>query len=271
MRAVPIVSALVVAAVLCARPVARAGRRRRRRRRRVTPRRCARRSINCGETSKRGWRRWRPGSRRFRAEQPPPAAAAPAPACAGTAGGGGAARRGRRGRTERLAAGVRIRRRGLEGLQPRHGGHRRFPRRGRQQSGGARSRRSRSTSRRRRSRRSSIPYARADFFISFGEEGVERRRRIPDVHVAAGRAAHEGRQDARGVRQGELAAQPRAAVGRPAARDQEPGRRRGRHQRRRRLGGATDSRTPGCSSKRPARCSAATPATTFSSRASAAT
>ena len=63
------------------------------------------------------------------------------------------------------------------------------------------------------------PYARADFFISFGEEGVDVEEGFLTLHVPPGRAAHEGRQDARGVRQGELAPQPRAALGRPAAGD----------------------------------------------------
>ena len=31
------------------------------------------------------------------------------------------------------------------------------------------------------------PYARADFFITFGEQGVGPGRRLPDVHRAAGR------------------------------------------------------------------------------------
>ena len=61
------------------------------------------------------------------------------------------------------------------------------------------------------------PYARADFFISFGEEGVELEEGFLTLHVAARRPADEGRQDARGVRQGQHAAQPRAAVGRSAA------------------------------------------------------
>ena len=46
----------------------------------------------------------------------------------------------------------------------------------------------------------------------------QRRGRLRHVHGAARRTADEGRQDARGVRQGEHAAQPRAAVGRPSAR-----------------------------------------------------
>ena len=67
------------------------------------------------------------------------------------------------------------------------------------------------------------------------------RGRLRHVHVAARRAADEGRQDARGVRQGQHAAQPRAAVGRSAARHQQPRRRRRRHRRRGHLGGAADS------------------------------
>ena len=49
------------------------------------------------------------------------------------------------------------------------------------------------------------PYARADFFIAFGEEGVELEEGFVTFTVAAGRPADQGRQDARGVRQGQHA------------------------------------------------------------------
>ena len=85
------------------------------------------------------------------------------------------------------------------------------------------------------------PYARADFFISFGEEGVKLEEGFLTFTDAARRSADEGRQDARGIRQGEHAAQPRPAVDRSSARDAEPGRRRRRHRRCGHLGGAADS------------------------------
>ena len=54
------------------------------------------------------------------------------------------------------------------------------------------------------------PYARADFFLSFGETGVEPRRGLSYVSGAAGRAAHESGQNAGGFRQSEHASQPHA-------------------------------------------------------------
>ena len=157
------------------------------------------------------------------------------------AGRRGAGGRSRRGRADRRAAGLRRSGRRLQGLQSRHRGHRRFPRR-------------------RRARIASIPqpalemheseasfqavvdpYARADFFIVVRRGGRRARGRLRHVHRAAGRPADEGRQDARGVRQGQHAAQPRAAVGRSAARHRQPRRRRRRHRRRGHLGGAADS------------------------------
>ena len=85
------------------------------------------------------------------------------------------------------------------------------------------------------------PYARADFFLVVRRGRRRCRGRVHHLHVAARRPADEGRQDARGLRQGQHAAQPRAAVDRSSARDEEPGRRRGRHQRCRHLGRAADS------------------------------
>ena len=64
------------------------------------------------------------------------------------------------------------------------------------------------------------PYARADFFISFGEEGVDLEEGFITFTELPGGLAHEGRQDARGVRQGERASQSRPALDRPAARHQ---------------------------------------------------
>ena len=102
------------------------------------------------------------------------------------------------------------------------------------------------------------PYARADFFLSSGRTGASTLEEgFITLHDAAGRAAREGRQAARRLRQGQPDAQPRAAVDRSAADDREPGRRRGRHRGRRALGVAPDSRTAGCSSRRPARSTGA--------------
>ena len=57
------------------------------------------------------------------------------------------------------------------------------------------------------------PYARADFFISFGEEGVELEEGyVTFTSLPAGLLGKVG-QDARGVRQGEHLAQSRAARG----------------------------------------------------------
>ena len=69
------------------------------------------------------------------------------------------------------------------------------------------------------------PYARADFFIVVRRRGRRSRGGLHHVSDAAGRRAHEGRQDAVGVRQGQHAAHARAAVGRSAARDRKPRRR----------------------------------------------
>ena len=77
-----------------------------------------------------------------------------------------ARRRGRRSASDRRG-------RGVERLQPVDGRDRQLPRRDGTQHGQSRSRRWRCPSRRCRFRRSSIPYARADFFLAFGEEGVD--------------------------------------------------------------------------------------------------
>ena len=68
------------------------------------------------------------------------------------------------------------------------------------------------------------PYARADFFLSFGEEGVELEEGFI-TFPASRRPARARREDASGVRQGQHAAQPRAAVDRSPARDRQPRRR----------------------------------------------
>ena len=165
---------------------------------------------------------------------------APPAAARGARRTGAGRRRGRR-RTERAPAGLRQRRGRVEGLQSRHGGDRRLPRRR-----GHERRSHPDPALEMHESEASFqavvdPYARADFFISFGEEGVELEEGFVTFHGAARRAADEGRQDARGVRQGEHAAQSRAALDRPAARHQQPGRRRRRDRRRRHLGGAADS------------------------------
>jgi uncharacterized protein len=69
------------------------------------------------------------------------------------------------------------------------------------------------------------PYARADFFLSFGEERRRSRGRVLDPDVASRRAAHARGQDARGVRQGQRSSQPCAAVGRQTSGDRESRRR----------------------------------------------
>jgi len=56
------------------------------------------------------------------------------------------------------------------------------------------------------------PYARGDFFISFGEEGSIWKRAI-SPYCAAGRICGEGWQDAICIWQGQSDAQPRAALG----------------------------------------------------------
>ena len=76
------------------------------------------------------------------------------------------------------------------------------------------------------------PYARGDFFISFGPDGAEVEEGFITFTSAARRPAARSARCA-GVRQGEHDAHARAAVDRSAARDAQPGRRRGGHLRRR--------------------------------------
>ncbi len=83
------------------------------------------------------------------------------------------------------------------------------------------------------------------------------RGRLHHVSDAARRAADEGRQAARGIRQGQHVPHAPAAVDRSAARHQQSGRRRGRDRRRRHLGRSPDSEPAGCFSRRRGRCSAA--------------
>ena len=84
-----------------------------------------------------------------------------------------ASRRAGRRRTERGAAGVRQRVGRFEDLQPRHGGHRQLSRRNRRERGATRSRRWSCPNPKLSFQAIVDPYARADFFLSFGEEGVE--------------------------------------------------------------------------------------------------
>ena len=72
------------------------------------------------------------------------------------------------------------------------------------------------------------PYARADFFISFGEEGVGLEEGFLTLTELPGKLLMQRREDASRVRQGQLAAQPRAAVDRSSAGEQQPGWRRRR-------------------------------------------
>ena len=142
----------------------------------------------------------------------------------------------------RAGAGAHQRRRPcqLEGLQPRHGGGGQLPRRRRTQR---RQPEPRVDDGRVRSlvpgRGRSLRARRFLPGVRRGRRGP--RRRLRDLLGAAGQAAREGGEDARRVRQGERDAHPRAVVGRPAAHDRQPARRRRRHQRRGRVGGATDS------------------------------
>ena len=87
------------------------------------------------------------------------------------------------------------------------------------------------------------PYARADFFMSFGEEGVELEEGYVTFPTIPGGFLVKVGQDAGGVRQGEHPSQPRAAMDGSPARHQQPRRRRGRHQRRRHVGGPADSKS----------------------------
>ena len=80
------------------------------------------------------------------------------------------------------------------------------------------------------------PYARADFFLAFGEEGVEVEEGfVTFTALPAGLLAKVG-PDARRLRQGQHAAPARPALGRPAAADRQPAGRRGGLDRHRRLG-----------------------------------
>ena len=103
------------------------------------------------------------------------------------------------------------------------------------------------------------PYARADFFLSFGPDGVEVEEGFITFTTLPGRPARRRSGKMRGaVRQGEHDAHARAAVDRPAARDAQPvggdeGISDAGH-----LGVAADPEPARCSSRRPARCSAAT-------------
>ncbi len=85
------------------------------------------------------------------------------------------------------------------------------------------------------------PYARADFFLSFGEEGVAVEEGfLTFPALAGGLLMKVGRQYA-GIRQGEHAPLAHPAVGRSSAGHDEPARRRRAAGRRRHLGGAADS------------------------------
>ena len=154
---------------------------------------------------------------RSRRRAPQAAASPPAGRPRGTHRASAAGRRGGR-RSGRRAAGLRRGRGRIEGLQPRHRGDWRLPRRGRAQPGAIRRRRSRCTNRKRRSRRSWIrtrartSSSRSARRASTLEEGLH------DVHGASRRAADESGEDARRVRQGEHPAQSRAAVDRSPAR-----------------------------------------------------
>ena len=84
------------------------------------------------------------------------------------------------------------------------------------------------------------PYARADFFLSFGPRRRGARGGLHHVPDAARRLADEGRQDARRVRQGQHAAHHVLPwTDRPLV-TQQPRGRRGRHRRRGHLGRAPD-------------------------------
>ncbi len=152
----------------------------------------------------------------------PPTEAAQRPTAAGPAG------RRRRRRPRGSAAGLRQHGGIVEGLQPRHGRDRQLPRRGRQEPDRhARAARDAGSGSELPGRRRSV---RARGLLPLVRAGGRRGRgRLHHVHIAARRAAGEGRQDARAVRQGEHDARARAAVGRRAARDEEPARGRGRH------------------------------------------
>ena len=75
----------------------------------------------------------------------------------------------------------------LQGLQPRHRGHRRLPRRRRQAPGRAPSRRWSCTRPSCRFQAIVDPYARADFFLTFGPDEVGRRGRLHHLPDAARR------------------------------------------------------------------------------------
>ncbi len=88
------------------------------------------------------------------------------------------------------------------------------------------------------------PYARADFFISFGEQRASTwRKGFVTFTSLPGRPAREGRADAGRVRQDQHAPSARAALARRAAAGRQPARRRGGLDRHRRLGRAAD---PAC-------------------------
>ena len=78
----------------------------------------------------------------------------------------------------------------VEGVQPGHGGHRRFPRRRRASQHRSGQRRPPHPAFEMHESEASFqavvdPYARADFFISFGEEGVDLEEGFITLHVAA--------------------------------------------------------------------------------------
>ena len=60
------------------------------------------------------------------------------------------------------------------------------------------------------------PYARGDFFLSFGEEGVNLEEGYITFTALPAGFRRQGRKDARRLWQSEHAAQPRAALGGPA-------------------------------------------------------
>ncbi len=166
---------------------------------------------------------------------PPATPAATAPPAAGRSRAAARSREAAAPTDARLGASQQ-----LEGLQPGHRGHRRFSRRRRQATTSTRRRRSRCTSPKLSFQAVVDPYARADFFIVVRRGRGRARGRVRHADLAARRPADQGRQDARGVRQGQHAAQSHPAVGGSAAGDAEPGRRRGRDRRCGHLGGAAD-------------------------------
>ena len=133
---------------------------------------------------------------------------------------------------------------GGQGAQSRHQRDRRFSRRCRQpgEPPHARARNARKRGRLPGGHRSLCPRR---LLSHLRRTGRQSRRGLPHLHRAARRPPVQGRQDARGFRQGEHDAQPRAAVDRPPAGHPEPGGRRGRHQRRRALAQPHPARAQG--------------------------